>query len=219
MAVFSGVPDPQWMITPNTFNYQQIQKLYKSAKNLGATYQPEQMPDHLGYKGFLVEEGDQSPARLIVGPKTTRLQYLLLQSIPAEIKLSKKLKDKIAMVISSGKVLPMNLDNVKENFTEPLAKRAPPNWEGATYTWNHNYAITRNNCYNYANDKVTNTFAQPGRGSGRVFGTELAHVTNDRIIQAAKRDGLLLIAADAGIPNIPRHGPYHLVALVVDPGK
>ncbi|XP_068762302.1 uncharacterized protein [Montipora capricornis] len=217
LAVFAGVPDPQWTITPNTLNYQEIQKLYKEAKNLGATYSLKQMPAHLGYKGFLVEEGDQDLVRVIVGPKTTPLQNLFLQSIPAEIKLPKKIKDKIAIVIKSGKVLPMNLNDVKENFTEPIAKRAPPNWEGATYTWSHNYAITKNNCYNYANDKVTNTLAQPGRGSGR----ELAAITNNEVREAARRDGLVLLpdAAGGGIPNISKNGPYHLVALVVDPGN
>lgn len=34
--------------------------------------------------------------------------------------------------------------------------------------WNNDPNIRRNNnCYNYANDKITNTFAQPGRGSGQ----------------------------------------------------
>ena len=175
------------------------------------------MPAQLGFKGFLVEEGDQYPVRLIVGPKTTELQNLLLQSIPAEIKLPQKVKDEIAMVIKSEKVLPMNLNDVKENFTEPIAKRAPPNWEKATYTWSHDYAITRNNCYNYANDKVTNTMAEPGRGSGRIF----AGITNNEVREAARRDGLVLVAPGpgGGIPNISQHGPYHLVALVVHPGK
>ena len=151
-----------------------------------------------------------------MGPETTPLQNLLLQSIPAEIKIPKNFQDKIAMVIKSGKVLPMNLNDVKENFTEPIAKRAPPNWEGATYTWSHNYAIEKNNCYNYANDKVTNTFAQPGRGSGQQW----IEITNNEIKDAAKRDGLVLVnAAGGGIPNIPKNGPYHLVALVVAPGK
>ena len=174
------------------------------------------MPAQLGYKGFLVEEGDQYPVRVIVGPETTPLQNLLLQSIPAE-KVSKEFKDKIANVIKSGKVLPMKLNDVKENFTEPIAKRAFPNWEGATNTWGHDYAIRNNNCYNYANDKVTNTFAQPGKGSGR----EWAAITNDEIREAARRDGLVLVdnPAGGGIPNISKNGPYHLVALVVDPGK
>ena len=44
----------------------------------------------------------------------------------------------------------------------------------------------RNNCYNYANDQITNTFAQPGRGSGRRFATLQC---ND-LDGAARRDGL-----------------------------
>lgn len=33
--------------------------------------------------------------------------------------------------------------------------------------WNNDLHVRRNNnCYNYAKNKITNTFAQPGRGSG-----------------------------------------------------
>jgi len=74
--------------------------------------------------------------------------------------------------------------------------------------WNNNSTVLRsNNCYNYGNDKITNTFAQPGRGSGQEgpYPPSCAGTSS-----AAVRDGLI------SIPN-PDISPAdgHIVALVV----
>lgn len=217
LAVFSGVPDPQWLVTPNTFNYQKIKTLLSAAKTSRATYVPEQMPAKLGYKGFLVLESDQEQPSLIVGPATTELQEQLLQSIPVGKKLPETLKDKMAVVIKGGKVLPVDLKELNSDFKERVVKRVAPNYQGASAIWDTTYTRPRNNCYNYANDKATNTFAQPGRGSGLIYGG----ITDEEIKEASRRDGLVKMegGAGGGIPNISPNGPYHLVALVVDPGK
>ncbi|KAL9969916.1 hypothetical protein ACROYT_G022193 [Oculina patagonica] len=68
---------------------------------------------------------------------------------------------------------------------------------------------TNNNCYNYANIRITNTFAQPGRGSGAVY----AAMTANAVRTASVNDGLV-VAANANFPARTRH----VVALVVDPG-
>ena len=55
LEVFSGVPDPQWMILRNNVNdsmFQKIKKGLDSAQN----YDPENAPGKLGYEGFLVQE-------------------------------------------------------------------------------------------------------------------------------------------------------------------
>lgn len=85
---------------------------------------------------------------------------------------------------------------------------APPYDPGK---WNNDPNIrTRNNCYNYASDKITNTFAQPGRGSGSMYTAfDCANVG-----AAAQRDGQILIPN----PNItPTQG--HIVTLVMWPGN
>lgn len=217
LAVFSGVPDPQWKINPNSLYYQQIQNLYTTAKTLKYIYFPEQIPAQLGYKGFLVKEGSRSTKSLIVGPNTTQLQNLLLQSMPVRIKLPLKFKNAISLAIKSSKVLPSKLTDFKER----IVKRVAPSWEEATTTWNTINAREKNNCYNYANNKMTfgQDAAEPGRGSGQVWGTTLDQLTNNRIKEAARRDGLVVVPAGAGggIPNIPPGDPYHLVALAVAP--
>lgn len=77
----------------------------------------------------------------------------------------------------------------------------PSSWNGGS--------MTMNNCYNYANNKRTNTFAQPGRASGQTaVGMSCAVVH-----AAAVRDGLEPIAD----PYDPSYKTA--VALVVAPGE
>ena len=98
----------------------------------------------------------------------------------------------------------------KECPASRLRKRyAPPYRPGR---WNGNLNIRRNNnCYNYANAIRTDTFTQPGRGSGQIYGK----ITN-REIRDAARDGIVVlnIAPGAPVPRAPNGDP-HLVALVV----
>jgi hypothetical protein len=68
-----------------------------------------------------------------------------------------------------------------------------------------------NNCYNYANDEVTWTFAQPGRACGEMY--DYNNLTCDEVFDAAVCDGL--VPSDAATP-CPEG--MHKVYLVVDPG-
>ncbi|MHA7629962.1 LamG-like jellyroll fold domain-containing protein [Corallococcus sp. M7] len=66
-----------------------------------------------------------------------------------------------------------------------------------------------NNCYNYANNKPTDTFAQPGRAAGAQY----TALTCDAVRQAAIKDGLELVT-DSHLAYTPKT----VVALVVAPG-
>ena len=83
------------------------------------------------------------------------------------------------------------------------------------FFWNTGNAQLDNNCYNYANNKPTDTYAQPGRGSGAKCERQ------DEICMrnAAVNDHLefLEVALGAPIPPVPS-GKKHLVALYVNPG-
>ncbi|GAB0055786.1 hypothetical protein SIID45300_00082 [Candidatus Magnetaquicoccaceae bacterium FCR-1] len=77
--------------------------------------------------------------------------------------------------------------------------------------WNNNPTIlSRNNCYNYASNKRTDTFAQPGRGCGRQY----TATTCTDVANAAMCDGLHKRYNCFPNTEIPRY----LVALVVAPG-
>jgi hypothetical protein len=71
--------------------------------------------------------------------------------------------------------------------------------------WNDSYSISRNNCYNYACNYRTHTFAQPGRAHNCNFTLDCNSVFN-----AARCDGLTTSCGS---------NPLYLVALVMWPGN
>lgn len=77
--------------------------------------------------------------------------------------------------------------------------------------WNNDPVVRQsNNCYNYASNWRTNTFAQPGRGCGQMY----TALTCSEVIRAALCDGMHR-RYDC-FPDTER--PRYLVALVVAPG-
>lgn len=77
--------------------------------------------------------------------------------------------------------------------------------------WNNNPTILHNNnCYNYASNKRTDTYAQPGRGCGRIY----TAITCAEVSRGALCDGLHRRYDCFPSTEYPRY----LVALVVAPG-
>lgn len=75
---------------------------------------------------------------------------------------------------------------------------------------------SENNCYNYGTDVLTDTFAQPGRGSGVCARTDRPCVPNtcEDVRRAAVSDGL--VDAGTALPSaLPRSG--HFVSLHIWP--
>ena len=217
MAIFSGRPDPVWQLPSS--NPAQVTQ-YRTIKAMLAStvkkFSPAQMPARLGFKGFLVQEGLNEPY-LIIGPETKELQLQLLASMPLDLPGdSSLLEDNIKEVkeaVNSGVI---KAEEVPQPSASTLrSKRAPPY---LPQEWFQNRKIREcNNCYNYANNVRTNTFAQPGSATGRAF-----QLINPPSVQAsAVSDGLAVVAPNQPQPLVlPNLGPnQHYVALVVDPGK
>lgn len=77
--------------------------------------------------------------------------------------------------------------------------------------WNNPATQPYNNCYNYARNWRTNTFAQPGRAHGAQTGTMACNT----VTTAAMADGLKKRCN----PCLPQSEfPRRLMALVIDPG-
>ena len=77
--------------------------------------------------------------------------------------------------------------------------------------WNDPVRVLHNNCYNYAVNQRTDSFAQPGRGRG---GPNLLHkITCDTATKAALADGLKVRRDCCPDDQLPRW----LVALAIDP--
>ena len=80
--------------------------------------------------------------------------------------------------------------------------------------WNYRPVQRRNNCYNYATNIITNTFAQPGRASGQRHSA----FTAENVYSACLRDGLVPIR-ERSPTRIPRGRGYCVIALVIWPGE
>jgi len=202
--VFSGVPDPQWMILRNNVKGSMFQKIRKGLHH-ARKYDPDDAPGKLGYEGFLVQEvkdGKKQLEVLIVGQATKKLQLLLLKSIPKGF-IPDEIYNIVKKEIQSGKVGAVS-DSTK--------KRHAPSY--LSLFWNHRNHIEGNNCYNYASTIRTDTFAQPGRASGRPLPRRFKAVD---VINSAMADGLSLLPALPCMP--PPLGQRHLVALVYYEGE
>jgi len=80
------------------------------------------------------------------------------------------------------------------------------------HVWNNNpYTLLNNNCYNYACNLMTNTFAQPGRASGRSPGS----ISTSEYLRAVANDGLEVLRDPAPPQRTPVDG--HYMALVIWP--
>ena len=201
LEVFSGVPDPHWTIPKGHPAYGEIKRLLSSA----TTYKPEDAPPKLGYEGFIVQEvkkGEKQPKVLVVGPKTESLQLLLLQNVPDRT-ISTTIKSIVEKEIRGGKV----------SAAKRTVKRYAPPYDPAI--WNDGDHVVKNNCYNYASTIRTDTFAQPGDGSGQSYPWPFYKAED--IKKAAEADGCVFKKAQKHM--CAPSGDEHLVALVVYLGK
>lgn len=76
--------------------------------------------------------------------------------------------------------------------------------------WNDPSHVTRNNCYNYASNRRTDTFAQPGRATGQMYSA----INCAQVGPAAVRDGARAHPNCAPATESPRW----YMALVIAPG-
>jgi hypothetical protein len=79
-----------------------------------------------------------------------------------------------------------------------------------------------NNCYNYAIDMATNSFAHPGRRHGLPdVIDECGNVNTDLVLDGAQRDGLKLIPNVTSLYDLRKRsadfGPGHAIALLIAP--
>lgn len=105
MAIFSGLPDPEWQVLTSDPNYKEIERLLEIARASGFIYRHKDMPSRLGYRGFLVLNTAKEKAQpeLVVGPQTVELQQLLLKTIPDGL-FAKEVCKKISEGIDAGAV-------------------------------------------------------------------------------------------------------------------
>lgn len=85
------------------------------------------------------------------------------------------------------------------------------------HLWNNRtFVQRRNNCYNYASNIITNTFAQPGRANRHNITRNPVELYGDSVYYGVLLDGLTPVPAPTQC--LPNAG-LNLIALVIWPGR
>jgi hypothetical protein len=218
LRVFSGLPNPTWQLTP-----QQDDELSQrlAAADAVTSTRPSGVLGGLGYRGFSISRAAdhaQGPMTLHVHEGVIDRGFLqpnvtdpVLETWLAGTGANAMHPD-VQSYVASRIAL-----KASEPFTHGLAAPAhcpqnhahdaPPYQPGK---WNIPTVQPYNNCYNYANDHITNTFAQPGRAHGK----QATQMACGPVETGAIADGLKPVA-NFHAPLAAGHGWY--VALVIWP--
>jgi hypothetical protein len=235
--MFSGRPNPSWILTDDNEIRVLLKELSRN-REIASDAAPSEAG--LGLRGFIVEPltdeiiSDFEPATGIylaagpyaVSPKANELAERLIALMPkAEAALEIIDVEQPALDESFQSFLRQQLEIRRRTTavdTENRPEAAPEtfqadvtcNIELAVYNpnfWNNNPTIlSRNNCYNYASNKRTDTFAQPGKGCGHMYtAITCAEVTRAALCDRLHRRFDCFPTSEA---------PRYLVAMVVAPG-
>ena len=180
---------------------------------------------------LLVQQSGAHGEELILGKETGDLQKLLLDTVPKE-SIKDNLRQKILQAIDLGAVSPRVPDATQDSLASASSQVRSKEDKGGVGVpikhyapkynpdrWNKIQVILRyNNCYNYANQKITNSFAQPGYASG--YKPYPYPMTPGNVIKACESDGLVKMDVDpsAPCPKAPPQ-PNCLIALFVAESK
>ncbi|KAH3813599.1 uncharacterized protein LOC127836350 [Dreissena polymorpha] len=224
LNVFSGRENPEWEVDETNSMYQQLSWAVNSER-------PTDIDErHMGYQGFVVRATNAhgQTAWKTVGRYTSRrIESILLKSCPSSVGLSPQLVNHVNAAIlgqlpqtpqpktvSKAHVTYNNEEDtisvsIRQHFLVRRKRQAQMcATRFAPENWNYASVQRRNNCYNYATNMQTNTFAQPGRASGRRY----TQTTPQDVYAASLRDGLTPL-------SIPDAGRECLIALVIWPGE
>lgn len=225
LNIFSGRSNPQWTLIDAQENW----FLEQLAQITTTTMQkPSGVLSRLGYRGFLVRRSPTSPG----GSLNLWIQDQIVdygQSEPNRIADNRDLEDWLLLTapkdLLSPKVITAVTNELRQSpvdISSYLSARAAagsncpqcmsadaPAYQPAM--WNTPAVQPYNNCYNYANNQITNTFAQPGRANS-VFPANMDCADYQN---AATADGQVMAA---GFANPLNTGEGSYVALVVWPG-
>ena len=218
LHVFSGRPNPTWILTEA-----QSTELLSKVESISqiSNFKPVGLSGGLGYQGFSVQYHN-SPMSLFVHAGIVDTGTL----VPSLISQNREIEE--WLLSTAGATVPQEARAHIEESVAVSAGNAQKLLGGAIVTsrcptchaanapaynpgmWNVPAVQPHNNCYNYANDRITNTFAQPGRAAGHMYTAfQCANVQ-----AAATADGLAPTPSFVA-PLSAGHGYY--VALVIWP--
>ncbi|MGB1560938.1 MAG: hypothetical protein ACPHN2_05495 [Sinimarinibacterium flocculans] len=215
LHMYSGVPDPTWELT-DVQSDELADRIARVSKT--TLLKPPGIVGGLGYRGFsvtAVREKKLDP-EIYIHAGIIDLDRFDLNRIADDVDLEQWLLGTAGNAIEpdvekyvQGELAGRSTVMSPASVPAYSIMAVPPYNPGK---WNNDPNIrTRNNCYNYANDKITNTFAQPGKGSGQIGPFPPACGGTGA---AAQRDGQIPVASASSTP-----AQGHFVALVIWPGR
>lgn len=226
--IYSGKPNPEF-----TLPHQVEQQILKEvALNKGAITKRNTDHAQLGYRGIHIDfESDYLPqfydlpqsfsianGASMLESKSREIAENLLQhftetsSFLNESTIDSGLKKWVMSQIRDLPVMTFPENKSHERF-EPEDSTLPCAFEKVPFEpdfWNRVDHVRKNNCYNFATNRRTDTFAQPGRAVGKMYNS----ITCDEVTKAAIADG----SHKFDICFSENEKPRFLMALVVAPG-
>ena len=206
MHVFSSTADPSWTLSPAQMHA--LQRAFPSTACSGLLRYP-----NVGYQGFTVNgnkvQGCPQLERFLLSTCSLALKPQVTAYVESQLSLleAASANTPLSHVDTHSFLLPSLPDPSPLAPTLPI--RGPdtvpvfdPAHDDQGYFVSHQ---SENNCYNYANDVVTDTFAQPGRGSGQTRSFDTCADIN----ASATRDGLQWVGTE--MPTAPPAVGHHVV--------
>lgn len=233
--VFSGRPNPAWIITDGREIRTTLREITQDRNVIGEAAPPAA---GLGFRGVIVEPLSDDLAQDFEVPASMYIALGAGRVSARSAEIAERLIGLIPSAEAAAEAGPeaLQLDESLQSFlleqlelssrmtavdgVEALAEEAAAElaavvcyYDLTAYNpgfWNNNtYVRTHNNCYNYASNKRTNTFAQPGLGCGKMY----TAITCEEVMRAALCDGLHRRYDCFPSSEYPRH----LVAMAVIP--
>lgn len=224
--IFSGRPNPVIELTGK--EAERILRHLRPGKKLRRTEIVKTPPSILGYRGLIMEQvgagkglpktfrlihGDLFGAQLSHRAEDEEFEHFLLstRALTKKLKLGNRLLEFIKKQVErSREVRTAYEEEHEEHHEEKHRCECAPLYEP---TWWNDGGPKQfgNNCYNYATNYRSDTFAQPGLAAGAMY----TSLTCSSVRPAAVKDDL--IDSPGAKNKCPKEG--HLVALVVAPGS
>lgn len=235
LDIFSGRPNPVLILSDGEAK-KALDAIAPSGRMKNLTAKSLQQPSNLGYRGIIVEQLDKASKE---HPRKMHLTHANMFGTTSFANLDGDALESFVFNklgrftgVPNKAEFKTYLEKEVKRFKkdwEIVAKIPFPKWPPIIFNpcqcapdpdiawWNDNGTIQfNNNCYNYASNYRTNTFAQPGRSAGQQY-TSLSGCTVAAGQRSAK-DGAVadqLIDTPLADNKCPKKG--HLVALVVAP--
>ncbi len=193
LDTFSGRPNPRWSLTPA----EAAELVARMRDERVAFRRPEDDEGILGYRGFIVTSDPDDRAEFARAGLPARFRLSATVAVPDSAALEFTLLDQAALrqvppaVVQAAQASVTRISDsscLQCQTTEATQLAACFHWvtSSTDYSfWNNNSHQSSNNCYNFASNWRTDTFAQPGRGTGTMWSS----LTVPNITDAAIRDG------------------------------